>query len=247
MRKCFSSLCTVLVLSLGITQANAGEVYGNPDDPLVAEVLGTQIRTKNAEEMQSVINQHLFQNYAMQNDIQASQEEIDLYIAKVDQFILEDREKDAAKIVEIKQQLEVNSLSAEQKTQLQSKLDDLQRLHTQARMDETMNEQQRQEVLETRQTFARAMIEQWAINKALYTQYGGRIIGQQLGPEPLDAMQDYLQEQKQKQNFKIYDQTFETSFWAYFADDARHDFYPQGSVQQRQAFDQAPWLKNTDD
>ncbi len=40
MRKYFSSLCAALVLSIGITQANANEVCGNPDDPLVAKVDG---------------------------------------------------------------------------------------------------------------------------------------------------------------------------------------------------------------
>jgi hypothetical protein len=247
MEKFFSCVYAAFVLSFCTTQINASEIYGNPNDPLVAEVLGTQIRTNSAEEMQSVINQHLFQAYAKQHDIQASQEEIDLYIAKIDQFMLEDREKDAAKIIEIEQQLEAISLSEEQRKQLKSNLDDLQRLQTQARMDEMMNGQQRQEVLEARQTFARAIIERWAINKALYKQYGGRILSQQLGPEPLDAMHEYLQGQKQKQNFIIYDQAMEAFFWAYFTDDTRHDFYPSGSQEERQAFDQAPWLDNRDD
>ena len=45
-----------------------------------------------------------------------------------------------------------------------------------------------------RRDTARAMIRQWKLNSAVYRRYGGRIIHQQLGPEPLDAYRKYLEE-----------------------------------------------------
>ncbi len=79
------------------------------------------------------------------------------------------------------------------------------------------------------------------INKELYQQYGGRIIYQQLGPEPLDAMRDYLKEQQKKGAFKILEKSFEAPFWDYFVNDSKHDFYEQGSKEEKQAFGKAPW------
>ncbi len=88
---------------------------------------------------------------------------------------------------------------------------------------------------------AKGTIEQWMINKALYQQYGGRIIYQQGGPEPLDAMHDYLKEQQQKGAFKIFEKSFEAPFWDYFVNDSKHDFFKPGSKEERQAFGKAPW------
>lgn len=119
MRNLCYIFCTAIILSLLATQAYAMESYGKPEDPLVAEVLGMQIRTKNPDEMQ----------------------------------------------------------------------------------------------------------------------YGGRIIFQQSGPEPLDVRKDYLKEQQKKGAFTIFEKSFEPPFWEYFVTDSKHSFYKQGSEEERRAFD----------
>jgi hypothetical protein len=43
------------------------------------------------------------------------------------------------------------------------------------------------QVAETRRQMGYSMIRQWKLNREIYRQYGGRVIYQQLGPEPLDA------------------------------------------------------------
>jgi hypothetical protein len=79
------------------------------------------------------------------------------------------------------------------------------------------------------------------INWALYQQYGGRIIFQQGGPESLHAIHDYLKVQQQQGEFKILETNFEAPFRDYFVNDSKHDFYKQGSKEEKQAFDKAPW------
>ncbi len=153
----------------------------------------------------------------------------------------DDRNKRETRSVEIQQQLKAGSIPAEQKKQLQSELDTLESLHEQDLKDESAGKQEQQEELKIRQTMARGIIEQWMINKELYQQYGGRIIYQQLGPEPLDAMRDYLKEQQKKGAFKILEKSFEAPFWDYFVNDSKHDFYEQGSKEEKQAFGKAPW------
>jgi hypothetical protein len=241
MRNHFCSFSIALLLSLSTAQAHAGEIYGNTEDPVVAEVLGTQIMTKNPEEMQYVINQILFQNYAQQNKIEAASEDIDLYIAAMDQFTRDDRKKSDARRADIRQQFKSGSLPAEETQRLQSELNTLETLHQYDLQEESENKQDPEAALKDKQTVAKAFIEQWMINKALYQQYGGRIIYQQGGPEPLDAMRDYLKEQQQKGAFKILEKSFEAPFWDYFVNDSKHDFFKPGSKEEKQAFGKAPW------
>ena len=92
-----------------------------------------------------------------------------------------------------------------------------------------------------RRDMGRAMIRQWKLNRALHQQYGGRIIYQQLGPEPLDAYRQYLDERRAAGDFEIHNTTFEEPFWRYFTDDAMHDFYAPGSEGEAGAFTTPPW------
>jgi hypothetical protein len=242
MQKLFIWL-SLAMLSVSAGQLNAEESYGNPGDPVVAEVLGMQIRTKNPEEMQYVINQKLIQDYARQKKIDASQDDIDLYIAAMDQLTRDDRKKNDARRTQIQQQLKAGSSSDEQTKRLQSELDTLETLHKFDLQEESESKQDPQAALKNKQTVAKAFIEQWMINKALYQQYGGRIIFQQVGPEPLDAIRDYLKEQQQKGAFKILEKSFEAPFWEYFVTDSKHSFYKQGSEEEKQAFDKPWWLQ----
>jgi len=225
------------------TQINAEESYGNPEDPVVAEALDSQIRTQDPEEMQYVIMQKLFNDYALQNNIVVSQEDIDIYLAGLDQRMSDDRKTRAARKAEIQQQLEAGSIPAEETKQLQSELDTLEEMHKIDLEDDEEVAQDQEAALKDKQFVAKAFIEQWMINKALYQQYGGRIIFQQIGPEPLDAIRDYLQEQQKKGTFTILEKSFEAPFWEYYVTDSKHSFYEQGSEAERQAFDQPWWLQ----
>lgn len=91
-----------------------------------------------------------------------------------------------------------------------------------------------------RRQVAAAFIRQWKINRALYQQYGGRIIYQQGGPEPLDAYRTFLQARERQGAFTILNPAFEAEFWKYFLTDSIHSFYPKGSQEEARAF-QTPW------
>ncbi|MEX2551903.1 MAG: hypothetical protein WD627_02725 [Actinomycetota bacterium] len=77
-----------------------------------------------------------------------------------------------------------------------------------------------------RQT-AVSFVTTWKINKSLYDKYGGRVIFQQFGPEPVDAYRDFLREQERKGAFEILDKKYEASFWYYFTNDGSHSFYSE--------------------
>jgi hypothetical protein len=97
------------------------------------------------------------------------------------------------------------------------------------------------EVDAMRHDMARALIRQWKISKALHAQYGGRIIYQQLGPEPLDAYRQFLRQRQAEGAFAIRDQAIEASFWRYFTDESIHDFMAPGGADEARAFTVPPW------
>jgi heat shock protein HslJ len=90
-----------------------------------------------------------------------------------------------------------------------------------------------------RREMARSIIRQWKINRELYRAYGGRVIYQQLGPEPLDAYRQFLKERQEAGAFTIHQKTFEDAFWRYFTDDSMHTFFEPG--EESSAFQVPPW------
>ena len=57
---------------------------------------------------------------------------------------------------------------------------------------------------------AQTTVRNWKFNKALYAKYGGRVIFQQAGCEPLDAYKTFWDEQRK--NVEIFDQRFQPAF-----------------------------------
>jgi heat shock protein HslJ len=88
---------------------------------------------------------------------------------------------------------------------------------------------------------ARSLIRQWKINRLLYEVYGGRIVYQQLGPEPLDAYREYLGERQRAGDFDIQDPEMAEHFWRYFTDDSIHDVMESGGADESHAFISKPW------
>ncbi|MCB1788089.1 MAG: META domain-containing protein [Gammaproteobacteria bacterium] len=93
-----------------------------------------------------------------------------------------------------------------------------------------------------RRQMARSIIRQWKINKALYESYGGRIIYQQLGPEPLDAYRRFFEQRQAAGAFEIRDPIVAERFWRYFTDESIHDFMEPGGADESRAFAVPPWV-----
>ena len=63
---------------------------------------------------------------------------------------------------------------------------------------------------------AKIWVEQWKLNKALYEKYGGRVIFQQAGLEPLDACRSWLKEEEKAGTFQIHDTMWRNALWEYY-------------------------------
>ena len=105
--------------------------------------------------------------------------------------------------------------------------------------EDDLTEEDRSQIREMRQDMARELITQWKINRSLFAEYGGRVIAQQLGAEPLDAYREFLEAQQQSGALIINDQDNRQYFWKYFRDESIHDFLAADVAAN--AFSTPPW------
>jgi hypothetical protein len=75
----------------------------------------------------------------------------------------------------------------------------------------------------------------WKFFRELHRAYGGRVIFQQAGPEPLDAMRRVLEQHEKLGTFVIFDPGLRAGFWAYYTS-MGHNNMPDGP-----AFLEKPW------
>jgi heat shock protein HslJ len=175
--------------------------------PLAAIVLGKEVRTSDATEMQEIVLSRLFDRYAEEYGIEVTDEEIDSYVKNMQRG------------------MNTMGLTAEK----------------------DLTDQEKAQLAQMRRDMGRSMIRQWKLNRALYRQYGGRIIYQQLGPEPLDAYREFIEERQDAGDFTIHEKAFEDKFWRYFTSDSLHDFYKPGSKEEAEVFSTPPWERTAVD
>ncbi len=225
----------LLAILISLSVAYGGDaIYGQPEDPLVARVFATEIHSRDPQEVQFIILQRLLERYTEDHQIVVTDEEIDAYRAAQERFMERDRQRRAARRTELAAQLQAGALGAEEQARLTRELEILDSLATSDRDAAT---EESAEVRAYADQVARSFIRRWKVNRALYQQYGGRVIFQQAGPEPLDAYRTFLEEQQALGHFAIVDPGVTEKFWYYFVTDTLHDFYPPGSEEEARAFD----------
>jgi hypothetical protein len=87
---------------------------------------------------------------------------------------------------------------------------------------------------------AEHIVGQWKTNKALYEEYGGIVMFQQLNPmEPLGAMRKLLEIHQAKGDFEIYDEELKQRFWKYYLQPVQWKIMKPNDVDYSEPW----WLK----
>ena len=226
---CLSGWIGCLLLLLA-PFAQAQEDYGKSDDPVAAEALGIEIRTRNPGEMAYVIKQVLSVNYGKEHDLLATDAEVKQFAARKKELDARTRNEVQARQSEIEKALQAETLPETERNQLEGELKFLEKMQKAAQDADKQASNPERSAAETQ--MARAIIGQWKVNQALYKQYGGRVIYQQGGAEPLDAYYKFFKGAQQAGKLKIMNKEFETAFWGYYTSDSKHRFYPEGEEEQ---------------
>jgi hypothetical protein len=202
-------------------------------------LLGRRAGATDGDSLRDEVLRALTARYAKAHGIAVSPAEIDAYLARVQVTLQRDRDRALARRDALTQRLAGTGLDAAERQALTGELADVttmaQTLDTMIRSaDDPADRDARRQV-------AAAFIRHWKIHRALYRQYGGRIIYQQGGPEPLDALRRFLEQHQAQGDLAIADAALAAAFWRYYRDETIHSFYLRGSLEEAQAFAVAPW------
>ena len=231
-------LACLLFLLTSLTQAQ--ETYGSSDAPLVAEAGDVQIHTSNPDEMAYVIKQVLIKRYIEDHKLQATDVEIAEFLDRKKIMMERNRLQMETRHAEIQQALASKTLTADARTRLEKERDtlyEMNRLMAAAEGRAGTAESDAAEVF-----VARSFIEQWKVNQALYRQYGGRVIFQQSGAEPIDAYRDFFRDAQKSGRFKILGKDMEPALWSYYTTDGIHVFYPESGNKKELAINTPWWM-----
>ena len=81
----------------------------------------------------------------------------------------------------------------------------------------------------------------WKMNQALYREFGGRVIFQQAGWEPIDAYRKVLESYEARRAFVVYDPSLREAVYSYFGsnhsytEEAKAKFYFEKPYWERTA------------
>jgi hypothetical protein len=224
----------------------AGVVYAQTSQPsvkdeekdVIAVILGKKIMAKDKDKLDGIIFGSLLEQFAKQNNIEPTAEELDAFIIKTEEQEKQSQikfEKDRKKLVA---ELKSATLSEKERKDRESELETIESILKVTREMNDRTKGMEEQLTPMKRQMAQQFVKSWKINKALYAKYGGRVIFQQAGVEPLDAYRDFLKEQEKNGAFQIIDKKCEASFWRYFTNDAMHTFYTK---EEGAKFINTPW------
>jgi hypothetical protein len=215
----------------------------DPDaNPVIATVLDKPIHLSQKDRLSGLIVGALLSRYADDNGLQPTAEEIATFVARaMERDAVEQREMEASR-KRLTELLAKPGLSPAERGRLQA---DLKRVNKILDRDPGIAQYERDNPGEVRgmeEALARDYIRAWKMTRALHRQYGGRVVLQDDGPQPLDAYRDFLREQERKGNFDIADARVAARFWNTFTNDALYTFVATNRVQAAALLDTPWWL-----
>lgn len=235
LRLALAIACVALVRFAGA----AAPVLGDGAVPVAGVALGSVIRTADAEELRFYVLRELTGRYAAQQGITVSRAEIARYERQVAAFMKADAARRDARLAKIERDLKDAALPPARRQALAAEGETLRALRA-GEAREAAAGAPTAEDKAARDAIADAFIRQWKINRALYAAYGGRVVFQQGGPEPLDAYRRFLEAAQARGDFVIADPALADGFWRYYRDTSRHTFLPAGTASDR-AINNPPW------
>jgi hypothetical protein len=238
MRQILLSIVFIAVFVIPVSSQIDQSKTLEQDNETIAVVLGKKITVKDKDKLNGVIFGALLEQYAKDNKIEPTEAELDAFVKKTEEISRQqqaDFEKDRKKLT---QELKPPSLTEKEKKEKTEQLKTIENILKITKEAEERTRGMDEKMQTMKRNMAQHFVKTWKINKSLYEKYGGRVIFQQAGVEPLDAYRQFLKEQEMKGAFKILNKDYEVSFWKYFINDSMHTFY---SKDDGAKFMKTPW------
>lgn len=238
----------VVALSMG-TQITEGDLQ--LDERLIQlnqtslddEAFADWYRRARVERLTELVFVPLLGEYAKSNGLEATQAEVDDFIARSDRAREEAEAQFTAQKEALEAELARGAISPSERAHMESQLETLttilgSRAEMEQRARERFGEDYETRMRKIDEDLARQTIVAWKINKSLFDKYRGRVVYRQDGPEPLDAYAAFLADRKKEGAFGIYDTDLEAAFWDALQNENLHDFY---STEESHNIMKTPW------
>lgn len=214
-----------MVNAIGFAQTNL-PAPGTSNQTVIAVVCGKEITGANQAKLNGLIFGALLEKFAKENNIAPTDAELDAFQIKTEEFGKRLQLKKEQEREKLLKELESTSLGEGERNQKTAQLQAIERTLKSLQERQALNTGMADQMRPIQRQSAEKIVTKWKINHALYQKYGGRVIFQQAGAEPLDAYRFFLKEQERAGVFQIIDKQYEAPFWQYFINNAMHTFLP---------------------
>lgn len=228
-----ASVAEVLGRTIGVAELDAGQ-----SGPVAAE---QRLRWR-AERLRELVWTAVVEDYAKQRNVSVSEAEVEIHIrahARIQERLRRERdERHAALSAELRSP----DLSEARRRQAQQELEVSERLRAfdAQREQDSRDPGRRSMQQDAERTVAVHWIRNWKINQALFREFGGRIVFQQAGWEPIDAYRRLLERYDARRAFTINDPALRPAVYSYF----EHRFVYADEARAKYYFDK-PWWERT--
>lgn len=241
------TIFTTVIAAWAFVCAAAGLVFSQPSPAAatasdgkkaLAVVLGKKVAAADRDKLNGLIFSSLLERFEKENQIAPTDEDLDAFVIgseRMQKRLAIEREADRVKLIG---ELKSASLSEKDRKAKEEHLKNLEIIRK-ANPEPTYQTPEAEErEIRGKRSMGRLFVRNWKINQALHTKYGGRVIFQQAGPEPLDPYRKFLKEQEKAGAFKIFDEAAAKSFWNYFVNESMHVFV---SDEEGRKMMNTPW------
>ncbi len=179
--------------------------------------------------------------------IQPSEDEVESYLDSFHEAIEHQNGMNVEMSALIAGLLEKNKYADSEKQKLDAVMAQSQKSITMYNMREALPEESMKQMEEGERKMAEAMVKSWKIKKTLFKEYGGRVVSQQAGLEPLDAFQTFLKEIESAGTVTVHDEAYKDvmkTMDSYI--NKEHEYLPEGSEMIETYFDTPSWVYDKD-
>lgn len=227
-------IATLFGKSITLSELNPpANVAGAPQTGPVVQNQAAWQAQQRRERLRGLVWQAVFDDYARQHQIMPTAAEIESNLRHLDRFKQEDKQRRERERQRLIQELKSSQLTETQRKNAQQYLDTLNRL----KVFDTQQEQELRDPAreksrkESERRVTEFWVKRWKVDQALYREFGGRIVFQQAGWEPIDAYRKLLDQYAARKAFVIRDPEFKDAVYSYFqhnfvyADEDKAKFY----------------------
>ncbi len=217
-----------------VEKREAHESPASGEQSATAILFGEKITARPGPELNGKIVGALLKRYTEENEIRPTDEEIAAFTSVNERRYKESIEQWKRGKEAIEEELRSATLSDAERKAKEKRL----ATYTRLLESEGSRKTDSDEARKANRLVAEHFVLSWKIHQSLFKKYGGRVIFQQAGPEPLDALREFLRDSEKAGQFKLLTEEAREKFWDYYLGERKHRFMSEEAGRESMT---TPW------